>query len=110
MRRRSRACIPNLERRYKETDSEYVKAELERFMVERPCPACGGKRLKPAALGVTVADLDIAAVAALAVSDAMGWAANLHERLTEREQTIARQVLKEIRPALASSSTSAWTT
>ena len=88
--------IPNLERRYKETDSEYVKAELERFMVERPCPACGGKRLKPAALGVTVADLDIAAVAALAVSDAMGWAANLHERLTEREQTIARQVLKEI--------------
>ena len=73
-----------------------MKAELERFMVERPCPACGGKRLKPAALGVTVAELDIAAVAALAVSDAMGWAANLHERLTEREQTIARQVLKEI--------------
>ena len=88
--------IPNLERRYKETDSEYVKSELERFMVERPCPACGGKRLKPAALGVTVADLDIAAVAALAVSEAMGWAGNLHERLTEREQTIARQVLKEI--------------
>ena len=46
--------IPNLERRYKETDSEFVKAELERFMVTRPCPTCGGKRLRPEALAVTV--------------------------------------------------------
>ena len=54
---RFEGLIPNLERRYKETDSEYVKSELERFMVERPCPTCGGKRLKPEALAVTVTDL-----------------------------------------------------
>ena len=46
--------IPNLERRYRETDSEFVKTELERFMVTRPCPTCGGKRLRPEALAVTV--------------------------------------------------------
>ena len=46
--------LPNLQRRYRETDSEWVKSELEKFMVERPCPACGGRRLKPEVLSVTV--------------------------------------------------------
>ena len=45
--------IPNLARRYRETESDYVKTELERFMVSRPCPTCGGKRLKPEVLAVT---------------------------------------------------------
>ncbi|MFI5261115.1 MAG: excinuclease ABC subunit UvrA [Candidatus Limnocylindrales bacterium] len=88
--------VPNLERRYRETESDFVKSELERFMVERPCPTCGGKRLKPAALGVTIVDLDITALAHLSVSEALAWSAALPERLTERELTIARQVLKEI--------------
>jgi len=57
--------IPNLERRYKETDSEFVKAELERFMVSRPCPTCGGRRLRPEALAVTVDGRDIWAVSNL---------------------------------------------
>ena len=53
--------VTNLERRYRETDSEYIRTELEKYMVERPCPTCGGRRLKPEALGVTIDDRDIAA-------------------------------------------------
>ena len=88
--------IPNLDRRYRETDSEYVKTELERFMVERPCPSCGGKRLRPEALGVTVDGQTISDLAGLSVDDALGWAEQLPKQLSERERTIARQVLKEI--------------
>ena len=55
--------LPNLQRRYKDTESEWVKGELEKFMVERPCPTCGGRRLKPEALSVTVDDRTIADVA-----------------------------------------------
>jgi len=92
--------IPNLERRYKETESEYVKAELERFMVERPCPTCEGRRLRPEAIAVTVDGRSIAEVTAFSVADALAWAAGLPERLSERERTIGRQVLKEIRARL----------
>ncbi len=88
--------IPNLERRYRETESEFVKNELERFMVSRPCPTCGGKRLRPDALAVTVDGRDIWAVSTLSVSDALAWAEGLADRLSERERTIARQLLKEI--------------
>ena len=88
--------LPNLERRYRETDSEWVKSELEKFMVERPCPACSGKRLKPEVLAVTIDKRDIADIAALSVTDALVWADELPSRLTERERTIGHQVLKEI--------------
>ena len=88
--------IPNLERRYRETESDYVKAELERFMVERPCPTCAGRRLRPEALAVTVDGRTIAEVSALSIADALAWAADLPERLSERERAIARQVLKEV--------------
>jgi excinuclease ABC subunit A len=92
--------IPNLERRYRETDSEWVKSELEKFMVERPCPTCKGKRLKPEALGVTIQDRSISDVAALSVTDALAWAERLPAVLSERERAIGRQVLKEIRARL----------
>ncbi len=92
--------ITNLERRYRETDSDYMKAEFEKYMVERPCPACQGKRLKPEVLGVTIDGRNISDIAALAVSDASAWATTITERLSERERTIARQVLKEIRARL----------
>ena len=55
--------VTNLERRYRETDSEYIKTELEKYMVTRPCPTCGGKRLKPEVLAVTVDGRDISDVA-----------------------------------------------
>ena len=92
--------VPNLERRYRETDSEYVKSEIERYMVERPCPACNGKRLRPEALSVTIDGKTIADVAALSVTEALEWATGLRPRLSQREATIARQVLKEIRARL----------
>ena len=88
--------VPYLERRYKETESEYIKTELEKFMVGRPCPTCGGRRLRPEALGVTVDGRNIAEAATMSVTDALAWAAALPSRLTEREFTIARQLLKEI--------------
>ncbi len=88
--------VPNLERRYRETESEWVKGELEKFMIERPCPTCQGKRLKPAVLAVTVDGHNIADIAALSVTEALAWGAHLPALLSERERTIARQILKEI--------------
>ncbi|MBM4409403.1 MAG: excinuclease ABC subunit A [Chloroflexi bacterium] len=88
--------VPYLERRYRETESDYIKAELERFMVSRPCPTCGGRRLRPEALGVTVDGRNIAEAATMSVTDALAWAAALPSRLAEREFAIARQLLKEI--------------
>ena len=88
--------VPNLERRFRETDSEYIKSELERFMVARPCPTCGGKRLKPEILAVTVDGRNIWDVSTLSISSACEFVSVLPDCLTEREQKIARQVLKEI--------------
>src|SRR4029077_12227595 len=88
--------VTNLERRYRETDSEYIKTELEKYMVTRPCPTCHGKRLKPEVLATTVDDRSISDVATLAITDALEWVAALPKKLTERERAIAYQVLKEI--------------
>ena len=63
--------VTNLERRYRETDSEYIKTELEKFMVSRPCPACDGRRLKPEALAVTVDGRNISEVANLSITGAL---------------------------------------
>ena len=87
---------PNLERRYRETESEFIKSELERYMVARPCPTCEGKRLKPEILAVTVDGRNIWQVSTLSITAACEFVGGLAERLTDREQTIARQVLKEI--------------
>ncbi|TMD89298.1 MAG: excinuclease ABC subunit UvrA [Chloroflexi bacterium] len=90
--------VANLQRRYEETQSDFLKAELERYMSDKPCPACKGRRLKPESLGVTVADSNIAEVCALSVSAAIDFFDRL--TLTEREQLIARGILKEIRERL----------
>jgi len=90
--------IANLQRRYKETQSDFLKAELERYMSDKPCPACKGRRLKPESLAVTVASHNIAEVCALPVSTAVTFFDRLD--LTEREQLIARGVLKEIHERL----------
>src|SRR5205807_6828870 len=81
-----------------ETESEFVKAELEKFMSMRPCPACHGARLKPESLAVTVAGRSIAQTCALSVTGAVGFFETVE--LSEREQTIARGILKEIRERL----------
>src|SRR5919199_188179 len=90
--------LANVQRRYDETESEYLKAELERYMSEKPCPACGGARLKPESLAVTVAGQNIAQVTRLSVTQADAFFREVE--LTEREQTIARGILKEIRERL----------
>ncbi len=90
--------IPNLERRYRETESEWVKQEIERLMMQKPCPACGGKRLKPEFLAVTVDGMSIMDFTALTVVLALGRTENL--RLTEREMQIAGRAFKEIRERL----------
>jgi len=90
--------IPNIERRYRETDSEWVKQEIERLMMQKPCPACGGRRLRPEFLAVTIDGMSIADFCALSVSAALQRVGTL--RLSERETLIARQVLKEVRERL----------
>ena len=90
--------IPNLQRRYAETDSDYIKHKLANFMSRLPCTACGGKRLKPESLACKVAGKGIMEVMALSARDAAEWFANLP--LTEQERKIAAEVLKEIRQRL----------
>jgi excinuclease ABC subunit A len=90
--------IKTLERRYRETSSEEARAEVALFMTERPCPACGGSRLRPESLGVKIAGRSIAEVVRQTIKDAGGFFEKLE--LTEREAAIARRVLKEIRERL----------
>src|SRR5487761_307475 len=90
--------VANLQRRYQETESDFLKAELERYMSDKPCPACQGRRLKPESLAVTVANHNIAEVCALSISAAINFVDTLE--LSEREQLIARGILKEIRERL----------
>ena len=89
--------VTNLERRYRETESDYIKAEIEKFMVTKPCPTCGGKRLRPEILAVTIGDKNIWDVSTMSIKDALcaGRRASA-ATLNERERTIAYQVLKEI--------------
>jgi excinuclease ABC subunit A len=93
--------VPNLQRRYKESTSDYVRSEIERYMSARPCPVCQGKRLRPEALAVTVAGKSIDQMTAMPVVDGLAWVRTLRGEggespLSTREQTIARQILKEI--------------
>src|SRR6184192_2691458 len=90
--------VANLQRRYEETQSEYLKAELERYMSDKPCPACKGSRLKPESLAVSVSGHSIADVSRLSVSRAIEFFD--HIDMTEREGLIARGILKEIRERL----------
>ena len=87
--------IKNVERRYRETGSETMKAEYETFMNITPCSACGGQRLKASALAVTVGGKNISEVTALSIEKLQNFLQELH--LTETQQMIGGQILKEIR-------------
>lgn len=91
--------IPNLERRHKETDSEFMRKDIERFMRERECHACGGARLKPVVLAVTVHGLSIMDICNLGVDSALDLFEN-NLTLTDQEQFIAVQIFKEIKARL----------
>src|SRR5206468_3400714 len=87
-----------LERRYRETESEDIRREIEPFMAERPCPACKGSRLRPESLGLKVGGRSIAEVVGFTIKEAAAFFADI--TLSERETLIARRVLKEIRERL----------
>lgn len=91
--------IPNLERRHKETDSEFMRKDIERFMRERRCHACGGARLKPVVLAVTVHGFNIMDICNLGVDQALDMFETKF-KLTDQELFIARQILKEIKDRL----------
>lgn len=92
--------IPNQLRRYRETDSDYVRQEIESYMTTRPCPVCKGQRLKPEALAVTVAGKNIVQVTAMSVTQALAWVNDLPNHFTEKQKTIAYQILKELKARL----------
>jgi excinuclease ABC subunit A len=92
--------IPRMERLYRDTESEHSRADIERYMMSIPCPVCQSKRLKPESLAVTIDDKNIIEVSSMSVTQALGWVAALGNGskgiLTQREQIIAHQILKEI--------------
>lgn len=90
--------IPHLERRFRETGSEYVKGDIEQYMSTRRCPDCQGKRLRPESLAVRVGGRNIVELTSLSVRAALEFFSHL--RLSERELLIARQILKEVRARL----------
>ncbi|MBI5300769.1 MAG: excinuclease ABC subunit UvrA [Chloroflexi bacterium] len=92
--------IPNQLRRYKETDSDYIRQEIEQLMTSRPCPVCKGQRLKPEALAVTIAERNIVQVTGMSVVQALQFVNDLPNHFSEKQKTIAYQILKEIRARL----------
>ncbi len=92
--------IPNLERRYRETESDASREDIAHFMSATPCGACGGKRLKPEALAVKIAGFDVGDAARLSVREAGPWFTALPGKLTEKQNEIAVRILKEIRDRL----------
>ena len=92
--------IPNLERRWKETDSAWAREEIERFMSSAPCPACNGFRLKPEALAVKVNGLHIGEVTNMSIRVARDWFEALPAKLTAKQNEIAARIFKEIRERL----------
>jgi excinuclease ABC subunit A len=93
--------IPNLERRYKETESEYMRGEIENYMRIRQCDVCKGKRLKPEVLAVTIDGQGIVDISQLSIEDAAIFFDQLPKKLNTRETAIARLILKEITARLS---------
>jgi excinuclease ABC subunit A len=95
--------ITNLERRYRETNSEYIREKISEFMSDRPCPSCKGKRLNPAALAVTVDDVNIVEANSWPVLQTLDWVKKLagkNSPLTAKQKAIAERVIKEIHERL----------
>ena len=92
--------IPNMERRYRETDSQWSREDMERFQNNRPCGTCGGYRLKPEALAVKIAGLHVGQVVEMSIREAHDWVATVPASLTAQKNEIARAILKEIRERL----------
>ena len=92
--------VADLEKRFSETESEFVRGEIEKFMRKEICPACRGTRLKPDALGITVNQASIIYVTDKSITDSLEWVSDLPKYLSPRETTIAQLILKEIKSRL----------
>ena len=98
--KRFEGVITNIERRWRETESSWVRDELSRFQSNHSCQACGGHRLKPQALAVKIDGLHIGQVADMSIREACHWFENLPAKLTPKQKEIAERILKEIRERL----------
>ncbi|MDW3221944.1 MAG: excinuclease ABC subunit UvrA [Paracoccaceae bacterium] len=92
--------IPNMERRYRETDSNWIREEFERYQNNRSCGTCGGFRLRQEALAVKIAGLHVGEVVQMSIREAYDWCQTVPENLTNQKNEIARAILKEIRERL----------
>ena len=92
--------LPNLERRWRETDSAWVREELGRYQSQTPCEACHGARLKPEALAVKIGARSIAEISGLSIRDARDWFTGMEPTLSDKQAEIARRILKEINDRL----------
>ncbi|MGF1621217.1 MAG: excinuclease ABC subunit UvrA [Rhodomicrobiaceae bacterium] len=92
--------VNNIERRWKETESSWVREELSRYQSDHPCEACDGYRLKPQALAVKIAGLHVGQVSKMSIREAGGWFEALPGQLTDKQNEIATRILKEIRDRL----------
>ncbi len=88
--------VPNMERRYRETDSSWIREEFENYQNNRPCGGCDGYRLKEEALAVRIAGLHIGQVVQMSIKDAFAWCENIPESLTKQKNEIAAAILKEV--------------
>jgi excinuclease ABC subunit A len=93
--------IPNMERRWRETDSSWVRDELGRYQTITTCDTCQGHRLKPEALAVKIAKLQISEVADMSIDEAAKWFKGLHKKLNKKQQQIAERILREINERLS---------
>jgi excinuclease ABC subunit A len=92
--------VPNMERRYRETDSNWVREEFERYQNNRPCGVCNGFRLKPEALAVKIAGLHVGHVVQMSIRESLDWIQTVSGQLSKQKGEIARPILKEIRERL----------
>ena len=92
--------IPNMDRRWRETDSSWVREDLARYQSETPCEACGGARLKPEALAVKIDAKNISQISGLSIRKAHEWFSDVEDKLTNQQLEIARRILKEIKDRL----------
>lgn len=100
VKRTFEGVIPNMERRYRETDSAWIREEFEQYHNNRPCGACGGYRLRPEALAVKIAGLHAGEVVQMSIREALAWCDAVPASLSAQKNEIARAILKEIRERL----------
>ena len=100
MTRPFEGVIPNMERRYRETDSNWIREEFERYQNNRPCGACEGYRLRDEALAVKIGGLHVGQVVEMSIREALAWVEDTPNHLSAQKNEIARVILKEIRERL----------